>query len=292
MAKRPTPVTPKMTDVSESIQQTQTLKKSAIYIVGAIIVALAAYFGWTYFQQSGLRVDTVAADSYAVIEQTNAGLQQRIANGEDVPAEELQLLNTQIGDLVTAHGDTIYAWEALILQARNATDMGNLSEAQEALKQASKIDLGDAGLRSITQLRYAAALLADNKLDEAKKVVDISMPTAFQPTQQELLGDIYMAQQDIELAKRSYNNAWSMLAKRQEDRPILRLKLQNLGISPEPIAEPTQIVRQTSTVNEPAAEASAMSSEENADVAVDVSTADTQSSNVAITVEQDDSAAQ
>ena len=43
----------------------QALKQYGSYIVTAILLALAAYFGWTYWQDNHARVDTVAADHYA-----------------------------------------------------------------------------------------------------------------------------------------------------------------------------------------------------------------------------------
>ena len=43
----------------------QALKQYGSYIVTAILLALAAYFGWTYWQNNHARVDTVAADQYA-----------------------------------------------------------------------------------------------------------------------------------------------------------------------------------------------------------------------------------
>ena len=49
----------------------QALKQYGSYIVTAILLALAAYFGWTYWQNNHARVDTVAADHYADIQRLN-----------------------------------------------------------------------------------------------------------------------------------------------------------------------------------------------------------------------------
>lgn len=49
----------------------QALKQYGSYIVTAILLALAAYFGWTYWQDNHARVDTVAADHYADIQRLN-----------------------------------------------------------------------------------------------------------------------------------------------------------------------------------------------------------------------------
>ena len=117
-----------------------------------------------------------------------------------------------------------------------------MKTAAEALKKALDIDLKDAGLHSITQLRYATVLLASGDLDAALTQASIDVPVAFEASQQELLGDIYLAKKDNEKAVRAYENAWSLVSKRHEERPFLRLKLENLGISPKPIEPEEQIV--------------------------------------------------
>ena len=49
----------------------QALKQYGGYILTAILLALAGYFGWTYWQNNHARVDTVAADRYADIQRLN-----------------------------------------------------------------------------------------------------------------------------------------------------------------------------------------------------------------------------
>ena len=212
MAKIPSSNSPQMNNPNGDPQSTEKLKQAAGYIIGAILVALIGYFGWNYLQNSGMKADTVAADKYAAIETANDEL---LGQTED-NAEASKKLNADIDALVAEHGNTVYAWQALMIKSRNAVDANDMKTAAEALKKALDIDLKDAGLHSITQLRYAS--------------------------QQELLGDIYLAKKDNEKAVRAYENAWSLVSKRHEERPFLRLKLENLGISPKPIEPEEQIV--------------------------------------------------
>ena len=216
----------------------EKLKQAAGYIIGAILLALAGYFGWTYFQNSGMKEDTVAADKYAAIEKTNDELMGQPEGNADVSKK----LNADIDKLVAEHGNTVYAWQALMIKSRNAVDANDMKTATEVLKKALEIDLKDPGLHSITQLRYATVLLADGNVDEALTQASKDVPVAFEASQQELLGDIYSAKKDKEKALRAYQNAWSLLSKRHEERPFLRLKLENLGINPEPIEPADQIV--------------------------------------------------
>ena len=238
MAKHPISNSPDLNNSNGDPQSMEKLKQAAGYIIGAILLALAGYFGWTYFQNSGMKEDTVAADKYAAIEKTNDELMGQPEGNADVSKK----LNADIDKLVAEHGNTVYAWQALMIKSRNAVDANDMKTATEALKKALEIDLKDPGLHSITQLRYATVLLADGNVDEALTQASKDVPVAFEASQQELLGDIYSAKKDKEKALRAYQNAWSLLSKRHEERPFLRLKLENLGINTEPIEPADQIV--------------------------------------------------
>ena len=238
MAKHPISNSPDLNNSNGDPQSMEKLKQAAGYIIGAILLALAGYFGWTYFQNSGMKEDTVAADKYAAIEKTNDELMGQPEGNADVSKK----LNADIDKLVAEHGNTVYAWQALMIKSRNAVDANDMKTATEVLKKALEIDLKDPGLHSITQLRYATVLLADGNVDEALTQASKDVPVAFEASQQELLGDIYSAKKDKEKALRAYQNAWSLLSKRHEERPFLRLKLENLGINPEPIEPADQIV--------------------------------------------------
>ena len=238
MAKIPSSNSPQMNNPNGEPQSMEKLKQASGYIIGAILLALIGYFGWNYLQNSGMKADTVAADKYAAIEAAN----DELLGQPEGDAEASKKLNSDIDALVAEHGNTVYAWQALMIKSRNAVDANDMKTALAALKKALEIDLKDAGLHSITQLRYATVLLASGDVDAALTQASIDVPVAFEASQQELLGDIYLAKKDNEKAVRAYENAWSLLSKRHEERPFLRLKLENLGISPKPIEPAEQVV--------------------------------------------------
>ncbi|KAF0569080.1 hypothetical protein FQV37_271 [Psychrobacter nivimaris] len=248
----------------------QALKQYGSYIVTAILLALAAYFGWTYWQNNHARVDTVAADQYADIQQLNEEVKLASQN-PDLEAEAQEALTQSRGQLdkdidtlVSTHGESVYAWQALMIKARQQVDNDDFAAATETFKKALAIDLGDAGLEAITRLRYAKTLLAAGDTDTALSEANNDMPSSFEASQQELLGDIYLAQDNKDSAIKSYSNAWELLRSRQETRAVLALKMESLGITAEPIAEQTSLIQEPSapepslvmdTSNEVAAEA-------------------------------------
>ena len=238
----------------------QALKQYGSYIVTAILLALAAYFGWTYWQNNHARVDTVAADHYADIQRLNEEVSLASQN-PDLAAEANNALtqsrtqlDKDIDALVSQHGDSVYAWQALMIKARQQVDNDEFTDASETFKKALSIDLGDAGLQAITRLRYAATLLATGDADSALTEVSKDMPSSFEPSQQELLGDIYLAQDNKDAAIKSYNNAWELLRSRQETRAVLALKMESLGIVPEPIDEQASLIQESALPDQPLAQ--------------------------------------
>ena len=235
----------------------QALKQYGSYIVTAILLALAAYFGWTYWQNNHARVDTVAADHYADIQRLNEEVSLASQNpdleaeAQEALAQSRTQMNKDIDALVSQHGDSIYAWQALMIKARQQVDNDEFAEAGETLKKALAIDLGDAGLQAITRLRYATALLAAGDADAALAQANNDMPSSFEASQQELLGDIYLAQDNKESAIQSYNNAWELLRSRQETRAVLALKMERLGIVPEPIDEQASLIQESTSAEQP-----------------------------------------
>ncbi|MBF2718346.1 tetratricopeptide repeat protein [Psychrobacter sp. NG254] len=235
----------------------QALKQYGSYIITAILVALAAYFGWTYWQNNHARVDTVAADQYADIQRLNEEVNLASQN-PDLEAEAQASLKQSRGQLdkdidalVSTHGESIYAWQALMIKARQQVDSDDFTAAAETFKQALAIDLGDAGLEAITRLRYAKTLLAAGDADAALAEANNDMPSSFEASQQELLGDIYLVQENKDSAIKSYNNAWKLLSSRQETRAVLALKMESLGLSPEPIAEQTALIQESAAIEQP-----------------------------------------
>ena len=148
-----------------------------------------------------------------------------------------------------------------MIKARKQVDNDDFNGAGETFKKALAIDLGDAGLEAITRLRYAKTLLAAGDADAALAEANNDMPSSFEASQQELLGDIYLAQDNKDSAVKSYNNAWELLRNRQETRAVLALKMESLGIVPEPIAAPDRLIQETAVAAAPAQQPSVVEDE-------------------------------
>ena len=90
--------------------------------------------------------------------------------------------------------------------------------------------MDDDGLVQIVKLRLAYAQLAQKKFDDAIKNLTLVKDPAFKATADEALGDVYVAKNDIENAKKAYQSAWDQLVERKQERQILQIKLESVGI--------------------------------------------------------------
>ncbi len=80
------------------------------------------------------------------------------------------------------------------------------------------------------KLRLGYAQLAQNKYDEALKTFNLVTEPTFKAVVEEARGDVYVAKKDIENAKKSYQSAWNELLEQKQDRQILQIKLESVGV--------------------------------------------------------------
>lgn len=72
--------------------------------------------------------------------------------------------------------------------------------------------------------------MAQKKYDEALKTLSTVSLEAFKATADEARGDIYVAKNDLANAKKSYQSAWNKLIETKQERQILQIKLESVGV--------------------------------------------------------------
>ena len=271
-------VQPKL--VNDEQQSLGALKQYGGYIVSAIMLVLAGYFGWTYWQKHGGNIDTAAANDFAKIQSDQNNIETLTTQAATDTKAQAQLATAQtnlskdLGEFVAKHDNSVYTWQALMLQAKQQTDKNDLKAAAATLQKASQLTLKDEGLKAIAILRQAQVLLSDNQADAAQKRLQSPLPAAFEASKLEILGDIANQQGDKKAAATHYQKAWQLIEQRNQtnpnpqDRALLRIKMESLGLSVKQpdltggvLAKPTQAPTQAEkTVLAAAASAPAVAS--------------------------------
>ena len=250
-------VQPKL--VNDEQQSLSALKQYGGYIVSAIMLVLAGYFGWTYWQKHGGNIDTAAANDFAKIQSDQNNIETLTTQAATDTKAQAQLATAQtnlskdLGEFVAKHDNSVYTWQALMLQAKQQTDKNDLKAAAATLQKASQLTLKDEGLKAIAILRQAQVLLSDNQADAAQKRLQSPLPAAFEASKLEILGDIANQQGDKKAAINHYQKAWQLIEQRNQnnpnpqDRALLRIKMESLGLSVKQpdltggvLAKPTQ----------------------------------------------------
>ena len=234
-------VQPKL--VNDEQQSLGALKQYGGYIVSAIMLVLAGYFGWNYWQKHGGNIDTAAANDFAKIQSDQNNIETLTTQAATDTKAQAQLATAQtnlgkdLGEFVAKHDNSVYTWQALMLQAKQQTDKNDLKAAATTLQKASQLTLKDDGLKAIAILRQAQVLLSDNQADAAQKRLQSSLPAAFEASKLEILGDIANQQGDKKAAATHYQKAWQLIEQRNQnnpnpqDRALLRIKMESLGLS-------------------------------------------------------------
>ena len=267
-------VQPKL--VNDEQQSLSALKQYGGYIVSAIMLVLAGYFGWTYWQKHGGNIDTAAANDFAKIQSDQNNIETLTTQAATDTKAQAQLATAQtnlskdLGEFVAKHDNSVYTWQALMLQAKQQTDKNDLKAAAATLQKASQLTLKDEGLKAIAILRQAQVLLSDNQADAAQKRLQSPLPAAFEASKLEILGDIANQQGDKKAAATHYQKAWQLIEQRNQnnpnpqDRALLRIKMESLGLSVKQpdltggvLAKPTQAPTQAENTAPAAAIASA-----------------------------------
>ena len=195
-------------------------KKYGSAIVSGTLIALIAFFGWEYWQKKTL----------AESQMQTAKVQQLMDDAQSATGDAFTQLSATADKIVKEAPDSPQAIQTQLLMAKLAYDKADYANAEKALKKVENSKVDDAGLVQFVKLRLAYAQLAQKKFDEALKTLEAVKEPAFQATADEARGDVYVAKNDIENAKKVYQSAWDALVERQEERQILQIKLESVGV--------------------------------------------------------------
>jgi predicted negative regulator of RcsB-dependent stress response len=207
---------------------------AASSIVLGVAVAVAGYNVYQWYQRDR------AAKA--------AGVYDELQHA--VTANDLGHIRDLTGLLIDKYGSTAYAEMAAMLGAKANVDAGDVKSGKAQLQWA--VDHAtDPEYRALARLRLAGILLDEGAYDAASRQVsstvatDLSVP--FQASFADRRGDIALAQNKVDDAKREYGAALALLEARPDGRGyanVVQLKLDGLmgGIAAAASATPVAAV--------------------------------------------------
>lgn len=202
------------------------LKSYGSAIVSGILIALIIFFGYQYWMKKQAAERFTLANQYQQV----VDAAQRLGANPDDQAARTQYFS-QADSLVKANTDSAYAIQTQFLSAKLAAAKGDYATAEKQLTAATQNKTGDAGLTQLAWLRLAYMQTAQNKNDAALNSLKQVTDAAFLPSANEAKGDILVQKNDMQGAKVAYQAAWDELAKRQEPRALLQVKLESVGVN-------------------------------------------------------------
>ncbi len=185
-------------------------------VLGAVI-ALVLVFGWQFWQKHQIN----QAQRASVVYQQLLGA--ALESGEADAAEVSRLGNLLKKDFAGTH----YAQYGSLFVAKVAVESGRLDEAASELR--AIVDKpADKTLDELARQRLACVLAAQDKADEAIKLLDGKVDAAFVASREELRGDLLVQLGRNDEAHAAYSKAKESLS---QDAAIggLQMKLDDLA---------------------------------------------------------------
>ncbi|MDA0424792.1 YfgM family protein [Stutzerimonas frequens] len=185
-------------------------------MLGAVI-ALVLVFGWQFWQKHQINQAQSASVLYQQL------LTAALESGEVDAAEVSRLGNLLKKDFAGTH----YAQYGSLFIAKVAVEAGRLDEAASELR-AILDKPADKTLDELARQRLARVLAAQDKADEALKLLDGEADKAFAASREELKGDLMVQLGRDDEAHAAYSKAKESLS---QDAAIggLQMKLDDLA---------------------------------------------------------------
>lgn len=193
-------------------------------ITWVLILALggfAAFTGWqTYQRDRGAKAGALYDE-----------LDKAVRAGDVDKATQV------LADMKERYGSTTFADQAGLLAAKLQFEKGR-ADAARATLEGLAANAGEKEYRVVAQLRLAAVLMDEKKLDEALKALPADPPKAFAALVADRRGDILQAQGKTDEARAAYRSAYDAMDATLDYRRLVDAKLTALGAAPEAASAP------------------------------------------------------
>jgi len=194
------------------------LAQNGSSLITGILLGLALVFGWQWWQGRGEQHKAEAAGQYETF-------------GKAVDAKDAAKAKVLSAQVQEKFGDTGYGTLSVLRQAAFLHDSGKDADAM-ALLRAERPKVTDPGVGELVDIRIARLLLISGKAEDASKQLDKIGKPQYSQVVEELRGDIAVARGQRDEARKHFENALAKLDEAAPTRPLLELKLIDVGGQP------------------------------------------------------------
>lgn len=200
----------------ESIKQ--WFKKYGNILSWALILCLLGFTAVRYwFHHQSLMHDQASEDYFLLM--------------TAVEQKDQTTIKAKAESLLKQYPKSVYATFGSFVLANEAAKVDDFTQAQEHLQWV--IDHSQqSNFKALAKVRLMRLLLSEGKLDEAMKLYDPNSAAGFLPMMEELRGDILLKQNKPLLAAEAFEKALKDVPQEGMNGPLLKLKLEDLGVNP------------------------------------------------------------
>jgi predicted negative regulator of RcsB-dependent stress response len=192
-------------------------KKYGNMLSWALIVILASYCVWQYWNHHQNVVKNKASDQYAALLQA-------------VEAQDSATIQTNASTLIKDYSNSVYAVFANFYLVDEFIKSREFDKAEEKLKWIVE-NANQPQLAALGQWRLMKLYDAQNKPDEVIAIYDSRKADTFLTLMAELKGDVLLKKGDKEGAMKAYKYAYDASPEEGMHGPLLKMKMDELGIA-------------------------------------------------------------
>lgn len=217
-----------MADHITEEEQIETLKRwwaeNGKGIVTGVVLALAGYFGYQWWQTSERDKAEAASNLY------QSFVEAVSANEGQPDNKQLTTAKSVARQLKDEFGGRIYASQAALRLAAIATADNDLEAATKQLQWVLD-NASEPSMELLAKRRLAAVKAARGEPDEALALLEGDIPPAFAALYAETRGDILLQKGDEAAAHSAYQQALAQLLPEQQANSarLLRMKAESLA---------------------------------------------------------------
>lgn len=191
------------------------LKKNGLQLVSIFLISMALTFCFRYWLSYQLEKKQHASELF-----------DQLLLEENINPDSL-LIPRIATELREHYARTIYAPLAALLEAKNAVEKNDLTTAEKKLQWT--IDhTRKSDIRNIATIRLARVLLANQKPKEALALLERNTDTHYYPAIEQVKGDIYFAEHQLDKAQIAYQNALKTIPSSAPLKDYVQMQLNQL----------------------------------------------------------------